>query len=258
MTISSRLVSFQVHGSSSENHPRGLQSNNFQTRQSRPQQIRSPEHGQSHDSFQRRSLFRGRNRSRVHRGLRHSRLFLVSPHQIEPSRSSSLHEVHAGTRWAPVGPMGKVFAELSKIIFSGGWRRRLFDVFIRFWIRSAHRRFSQPISLWIIWLLFVYLFTWGAVYLFGFFFPPRKLSSRRILEKCHVFIDGKKKKVFFFFRPQEAKPVRLKGLHVLYSAKIIDKLMSVAKPFIKSELQKLVRFNFEFRRTFIYFFFAAP
>ncbi|EEB19784.1 conserved hypothetical protein [Pediculus humanus corporis] len=42
---------------------------------------------------------------------------------------------------------------------------------------------------------------------------------------------------------QEAKPVRLKGLHVIYSAKIIDKLMTVAKPFMKSELQKLIKIH---------------
>ncbi|KAK6636494.1 hypothetical protein RUM43_010155 [Polyplax serrata] len=42
---------------------------------------------------------------------------------------------------------------------------------------------------------------------------------------------------------QEAKPIRIKALHVIYSAKIIDKVMTVAKPFMKTELQKLIKIH---------------
>lgn len=43
---------------------------------------------------------------------------------------------------------------------------------------------------------------------------------------------------------QEGKPVRLKAFHVIYSAKIVERVMNVMKPFMKSELQKMVSFLF--------------
>ncbi|KAH8289356.1 hypothetical protein KR054_004188 [Drosophila jambulina] len=42
---------------------------------------------------------------------------------------------------------------------------------------------------------------------------------------------------------QEAHPVRLKGIHVLNCPSYVDKVMAVVKPFIKSEVFKLIHFH---------------
>lgn len=44
---------------------------------------------------------------------------------------------------------------------------------------------------------------------------------------------------------QEAHPVRIKQIHVLNSPSYLDKVLTVIKPFIKSEVFKLVRENKE-------------
>lgn len=42
---------------------------------------------------------------------------------------------------------------------------------------------------------------------------------------------------------QEAVPIQLKSIHVLNSVYFIDKILRIIKPFIKTDLLKLVRFN---------------
>lgn len=42
---------------------------------------------------------------------------------------------------------------------------------------------------------------------------------------------------------QEAHPVRLKEIHVLNCPSYVDKVMAVVKPFIKSEVFKLIHFH---------------
>ncbi|KAL0266540.1 UNVERIFIED_CONTAM: hypothetical protein PYX00_009050 [Menopon gallinae] len=42
---------------------------------------------------------------------------------------------------------------------------------------------------------------------------------------------------------QEAKPVRMKGIHIVHSAKIMEKLVAVARPFMKTELTKILHIH---------------
>lgn len=43
--------------------------------------------------------------------------------------------------------------------------------------------------------------------------------------------------------PQEGLPVRLKGIHVLNTQSIVDKIMMLVKPFMKKELLSMVNID---------------
>uniref|UniRef100_A0A8D8X432 Alpha-tocopherol transfer protein-like n=1 Tax=Cacopsylla melanoneura TaxID=428564 RepID=A0A8D8X432_9HEMI len=49
----------------------------------------------------------------------------------------------------------------------------------------------------------------------------------------------------FFQYIQEANPVRLKGIHVLNTKSLIDKILYIIKPFMKKELLSLIHFHQE-------------
>ncbi|VVC28755.1 Hypothetical protein CINCED_3A010787 [Cinara cedri] len=56
----------------------------------------------------------------------------------------------------------------------------------------------------------------------------------------------------FFTFIQDGLPVRLKGIHVLNTHSLIDKIMMLVKPFIKKELLSLIRFHTESDQENIY------
>lgn len=53
---------------------------------------------------------------------------------------------------------------------------------------------------------------------------------------CNMFLKMR----MFLMLLQEGLPVRLKGIHVLNTQSIIDKIMILIKPFMKKELLNMV------------------
>lgn len=91
-------------------------------------------------------------------------------------------------------------------------------------------------------------FIWGVRYLPN---VPVLVWLFRPLIYVHLLLN-------WIFSLQEGLPVRLKGIHVLNTQSIVDKIMMLIKPFMKKELLSMVStcriICFRFRRTRLTYF----